>query len=288
MEGEVSEMEVALPAIGRAIAEEPGLLERLDQAEAAKLQEALAQACSRVGVYDRSVREILRAEDGLMVAGLDCAYTRACQGERRVELVVGAAAVVRLRPPCSQNHHGNGIATRETVGQRRAKDAQLRWSADPELEGVQELVVTACSDPHETVAYRPGYLFLREGPAMVEAVRSAMRYTPRPLHVLIVDGAGQAHPRAFGLACYVGAALGVASIGITKTPPPAPGRFVELRADPARKPIYVSAGYGLSIDMAVELTKLLCATGRRLPEPIRVAHALARRRARSIADLRQP
>ena len=281
-------MEVALPAIGRPIAEEPGLLEGLDRAEAAKLQEALAQACSRVGVYDRPVGEILRTEDGLMVAGLDCAYALARRDERRVEVVVGAAAVVRLRPRCSQSHHGNRIATRETVGQRRAKVAQPHWSAHSEVEGVQELVVTAFSDPHETVAYQPGYLFLREGPAMVEAARSAMRYTPRPLHVLIVDGAGQAHPRTFGLACYVGAALGVASIGITKTPPPAPGGFVELRADPARKPIYVSAGYGLSIDMAVELTRLLCARGRRLPEPIRVAHTLASQRARSIANLRQP
>ena len=63
-----------------------------------------------------------------------------------------------------------------------------------------------------TFPYIPGLLAFREGSAVIRAIR-AMRQSS---YVCMVDGHGLAHPRRFGLACFVGLALDRPTIGIAK------------------------------------------------------------------------
>ena len=117
--------------------------------------------------------------------------------------------------------------------------------------------------------------------------------------LIMTDSQGFAHPRRFGLACHLGVLLDWPTVGVAKT------RFIgeheELglqKADqsvlmdgdevigtvlrtrdctPRRKirPVYVSIGYRITLQEAVDLT-LACSTQYRLPEPTRQAHLLSK------------
>lgn len=139
--------------------------------------------------------------------------------------------------------------------------------------------------------YVTGLLAFREAPAVLAAVGKLSE----PPDLLLVDGHGLAHPRGFGLACHVGIAAGLPTIGVGKTrligeaPEPgaergstAPlllrgveiGRVVRTRADV--RPVFVSVGHRVSLASAVAWT-LACARRTRLPEPLRLADRLCRR-----------
>ncbi|HEX5041850.1 MAG TPA: deoxyribonuclease V [Candidatus Polarisedimenticolaceae bacterium] len=140
-----------------------------------------------------------------------------------------------------------------------------------------------------TFPYVPGFLTLREAPAVEEAF-SSLR--PRP-DLLLVDAHGVAHPRGFGLACHLGVALDVPTIGVAKTVlvgaalPPGLRRGdrapllhggdvvgAALRTREGVAPIYVSTGHRVSLSTALRWT-LALAPRFRLPEPARRAHAAA-------------
>lgn len=149
--------------------------------------------------------------------------------------------------------------------------------------------------------YVPGLLSFRELPAIVAALRG-LRVTP---DVVLVDGAGLAHPRACGLACHLGLWLELPTVGCAKSrlcgdaPEPAPqrggratltlaGRAVGdvLRTRTNVKPLYVSPGHLCDRESAVRLT-LAAVTRYRLPEPTRLAHQLvSAARARALRGLR--
>ena len=139
--------------------------------------------------------------------------------------------------------------------------------------------------------YVPGLLSFREAPAIVASLR---RLESDP-DVFLFDGQGLAHPRRFGLACHVGVLIDRPSLGCAKsllvgTPAPlgaargsvAPltdrGERVglALRTRENVKPVYVSIGHRLSLDVAVEAV-LACCTQYRLPEPTRLADQLVGR-----------
>jgi deoxyribonuclease V len=135
--------------------------------------------------------------------------------------------------------------------------------------------------------YVPGYLSFRELPAVLAAF-DALRQRP---DLVLCDGQGRAHPRRFGLACHLGVLLDLPTIGCAKS------RLVGSHREPglrrgchARlldegevigevvrtregvKPLYVSVGHRVALATARRFA-LRFTRGRRVPEPIRAAHA---------------
>ena len=137
----------------------------------------------------------------------------------------------------------------------------------------------------------PGLLDFRELPAILEALASL---EARP-DLILCDGHGRIHPRRFGLACHLGVATGIPTIGVGKShylgqyEPPGPHRGdwnpitdrgerigAIVRTRPNVRPIYVSVGHRVDLAAAVAIT-LRCVTRYRLPEPTRLAHQQASR-----------
>ena len=139
--------------------------------------------------------------------------------------------------------------------------------------------------------YVPGLLAFRELPAILEALASL---EARP-DLILCDGHGRIHPRRFGLACHLGVATDIPTIGVGKShylgqyEPPGPNRgdwnpitdrgerigaIVRTRTNV--RPIYVSFGHRVELAAAVAIT-LRCVTRYRLPEPTRLAHQQASR-----------
>lgn len=126
--------------------------------------------------------------------------------------------------------------------------------------------------------YIPGLLAFREGPAVLKAIRALRAKS----YVCLVDAHGLAHPRKFGLACFVGLALNRPTIGVAKSLLYGwlRGRQVVdsegypiaelIQLPPSGKPVYVSVGHRVSLKDAVEIVKR-CLTARG-PTPITFAH----------------
>ena len=141
--------------------------------------------------------------------------------------------------------------------------------------------------------YIPGLLAFRELPAL----RDAYGNLAREPDLLLVDGHGLAHPRRFGIACFLGVELDRPSIGCGKSllvgehrqPGPRRGAHTRLchrgevigaclRTRPGVQPVYVSIGHRVELAFALEIV-LACARRVRLPEPIQAADRLAGTRA---------
>ena len=137
--------------------------------------------------------------------------------------------------------------------------------------------------------YVPGLLSFREVPAVLEALSKLER---RP-DLLLCDGQGIAHPRRFGIASHLGVLLDIPAIGVAKTRlvgtheevPERRGRSVPLmdkeetigavlRSRIGVKPLFISPGYRVSLEHAVDWV-MACTTRYRLPETTRWAHRLA-------------
>jgi deoxyribonuclease V len=179
---------------------------------------------------------------------------------------------------------GIDVSIREVDGRNRAAAciALMEWGSWKSLE-----VATAVD--WVRFPYVPGLLSFRELPVILKA---AENLSGRP-DLFMVDGAGLAHPRFFGLACHLGVVTGCPSIGVAKSRlvgthapvPPAKGSSVPLlvgdrvagtvlRTRSGVRPLYVSPGHLVSVESAFSLV-LSASTRFRLPEPIRAAHKLA-------------
>ena len=138
--------------------------------------------------------------------------------------------------------------------------------------------------------YVPGLLAWRELPAVLAAFRELTR---RP-DLVIVDGHGRAHPRRCGLACLVGLALDLPTVGCAKSilvgefsglaeergaraPLVDRGEVIAmaLRTRTGVRPIYVSVGHRITLELACR--QVLAASRFRIPEPLRAAHTAVTR-----------
>ena len=138
----------------------------------------------------------------------------------------------------------------------------------------------------EEFPYIPGLLAFREGPSIIKTYEKLQN---KP-DVLILDGQGLAHPRAFGIACYVGVLLGIPAMGIGKKklygdykePKDSIGSYesllskegkqigVALKTKQKTKPVFISIGHKIDLSTSVKVA-LTCTRGYRVPEPTRLA-----------------
>ncbi|MGJ1431040.1 deoxyribonuclease V [Sphingobacterium spiritivorum] len=144
----------------------------------------------------------------------------------------------------------------------------------------------ALATGHSSFPYIPGYLAFREVPALL----NAWSLLPSRPDVLVLDGQGILHPRQMGIASHFGVLTGQATIGCAKnslygahadlarfkgasTPIVDGATHIGhlLRTKEAVKPVFISPGYGLTVNKSLEVIQQC--TGRyRIPEPTRLAH----------------
>jgi deoxyribonuclease V len=139
--------------------------------------------------------------------------------------------------------------------------------------------------------YVPGLYYFREGPAILKALE---KLESEP-DVLMVHGHGSAHPRQCGMASLIGASFDKPSVGCARQrlagyvrePGPERGSHQPIMLGDKRvgtayrtknnvKPIYISPGHRMSLELAQEIV-VKNLRGYRLPEPLRMAHRLANR-----------
>ncbi|MGC8764854.1 MAG: endonuclease V [Brevinematia bacterium] len=140
-----------------------------------------------------------------------------------------------------------------------------------------------------TFPYIPGLLFYREFPVFYEAFKN-LKHKP---DLLMFDGHGLSHPKMMGIATMSGIVVDIPSIGCAKSPlygeyrEPEEKKFSSspiknndnvvgfvLRSKERCKPIFISSGYNISPESALNITRSLI-TQYRLPLPTYFAHKIS-------------
>ena len=206
----------------------------------------------------------------------------------KAEQLSRAAEVVRegLSSDFSPSFIGGGDVGFEQQGTvARAALVVLRW---PSLQMVEHRVARV----PVTLPYIPGFLSFREYPAL-QAAWQQLEHRPE---LLFIDGHGVSHPRGLGVASHFGLLADVPTIGVAKSRlcgdylPLAeeagasqPLLFQQqqagwvLRSKRRCNPLFISVGHRVSLQMALYWTQQ-CLRGYRLPEPTRLADAVASQR----------
>jgi deoxyribonuclease V len=137
----------------------------------------------------------------------------------------------------------------------------------------------------ESFPYLSGFFAYRELPAVLDVFESITEWPD----LILFDGNGQLHARRCGAACYLGLALDIPVIGVSKNPPsrdlkislelkrgnscliddPNIGLGMALCTKDDVKPLFVSVGHKVSLNTAKEVVLDLCQF--RVPEPVRMA-----------------
>lgn len=135
--------------------------------------------------------------------------------------------------------------------------------------------------------YLPGLLTFREGPVLIDVLRKLERSPD----VVMFDGQGIAHPLRLGLATHMGILIGCPTIGCAKSvlyghyeePVNLRGAYTFLKDDRGEligvalrtktnvKPVFLSQGYMINLEQAVNIVLASCREDR-IPEPLRLAH----------------
>lgn len=162
--------------------------------------------------------------------------------------------------------------------------------------------------------YASGFLACCEGPVLKQLVNDAMedaRSNRWPIpEIILVDGNGILHTRRFGIACYLGLATGIPTVGVATRLCHVDGlvkRVVKFDAATsaikrallvsnkdgkilgvagcfAKKttnPIYVSVGHNISLETATAVVEACCKY--RVPEPVRLAKKLSRKETKLLS-----
>ncbi|MFW9966943.1 MAG: endonuclease V [Candidatus Thorarchaeota archaeon] len=136
--------------------------------------------------------------------------------------------------------------------------------------------------------YIAGYLYLREGPIVLDLLKLLETTGP-----VLIDGNGVLHPRRMGLASYAGVVLNIQTIGVAKTLHigtigPRVANDAPIQADNEvigmavwlgkEKPVFVSVGNNVTLSTSVRIVRDCSIDG--YPEPLRYAHRTAKDMAR--------
>lgn len=143
------------------------------------------------------------------------------------------------------------------------------------------------------VPYIPRFFCFREGPPLLETITAIQDRFGLAPDLILVDGHGIAHPRRFGVACWVGLKTGIPTIGCAKkTLLNYAGEIGKRRGDSLPiadqdevvgaalttrdnvKPVFVSPGHGINLDTTIEI--ILALSRYRIPDPLRRADQVAR------------
>ena len=159
-----------------------------------------------------------------------------------------------------------------------------------------QLLETALLDDEDAAPYVPGMFAQRELP-FLERVLAQLSVKP---DIIICDAQGFAHPERNGLACRLGKLVDIPVIGCAKTR--LIGTYTEpgikrgstsalidnneiigtvLRTQDGIKPLFVSVGYGVALQDAVNIV-LKSAPQYRIPEPLRAADHCGRERLKQL------
>lgn len=169
-----------------------------------------------------------------------------------------------------------------------------------------EVLYEDCRMVSLTAPYVSGFLAFRELPSLVDAVQRLREKEPHLMpQVLLVDGNGVLHHQGFGVACHLGVLTDLPCIGVAKKLLQVDGlennarhkekiRLLQAGGDTfplmgdsgailgmalkshdhSTKPLYVSVGHKVSLEVAVRLTRSCCRF--RIPEPVRQADIRSR------------
>jgi len=156
-----------------------------------------------------------------------------------------------------------------------------------------ELLYSTTCRAEVSFPYLTGYLTFRELPLHLELLAKVRKEKPLA-KVILMDGAGQLHPRRCGIAVAVGVETDCVTVGVAKHHlcgrklQDDPQSFLEWNGDVlgrmlycpnGRHPAYVSPGQGISLAAAVRCVQAVWPDGRS-PRPIHVADQLSRQVAR--------
>lgn len=198
------------------------------------------------------------------------------------------AAEVLLRPLPATGPGTPLVAAGADVGY--TKDGLRAWAIAVAMDRGFRVVASAIVEGEPDRPYAPGYLAFREGRLTLQALE-ALVIVP---DLVFLDGHGVVHERGLGLASHVGVLLGVATIGVPKTPfhaidhLPGPRRgdfFVltkewgaqgaSIRLKAGVKPVYVSPGHLVDLQSAIALALAWSSGRHRVPEPLAAAHTMS-------------
>ncbi len=178
-----------------------------------------------------------------------------------------------------------GIELELIAGVDVAYRGTVAYSAAVVLDKEMELIQSSKAQTIVQFPYISGYLSYRELEPALRAVKQLKDYD-----VLMVNGHGLAHPRGFGLASHLGIQLDKPTLGVAKrlmVGEPLDSEAKETLIvyknkiigaklqSPLYAPVYVSIGHLLSLDTCIQVVKEYTTEGR-LPEPLRLAHQIAR------------
>jgi deoxyribonuclease V len=150
------------------------------------------------------------------------------------------------------------------------------------------------------VPYVPQFFCFREGPLLLEMLKAAQKHLSLQPELIIVDGHGIAHPRRFGVACWIGVNTDIPSIGCAKETlmhyngeiGKKRGNYLFIKdkkgiigavlvTQDNTKPVFVSPGHRVSLKTSIEII-LNLSSRFRISEPLRRADQSAKAYAKGM------
>jgi len=152
------------------------------------------------------------------------------------------------------------------------------------------------------VPYVPSFFCFREGPPLLSLIEHFTKTSLPSPNLIVVDGHGIAHPRQFGVACWLGLATSIPTIGCAKETlvlyegelEQDRGATVDVKVDEKTvgyvvrriegvNPVFVSPGHLVSLSGALSI--VLDLPGKyKIPDPIRLADQAARSHCKGISQ----